>query len=554
MPADRDLPEKNLVDYLAVLWRRKFTILLTVVVAVAIAIGIDFARTKQYTSTASLLLTVPGISANSPLAQAYATQPNVPTDIELIQSAQVQDAVTKKIGSAPGVAVSQVGTTNVVNISATSPDPGEAAKVANAYATSYLEVSSANYLSSINAQVAQYQAQINSLQTTINQINGQLSDASGTSASNLESQLTSLLAQQQTLKTSLAAVQQSAANASGGQVVTPATPSSSPSSPKRTRDALIALAGGLLLGLGLALLRDYFDDRIRSREDLEEAVPAIPIVGMIPEVSDWRNRRKPFLVELARPRSPAAEAYRSLRTSIQFMSLDHPVKLLQITSGAASEGKTTTSANLAVAMAEAGTQVVLVSCDLRKPRIHEFFDLRNGVGLTSVLLGNVELNDALQSVPGVPNLTLLGSGPVPPNPSELLSGRRAGQVFADLTREFDVVLLDSSPLLPVTDGSILAGMSDAVLLVAAADYSTKRDVGRSLESLSRVSANVVGLVLNRASTSDSYVYYRYGYGYGYGSGPNETLAPSDPAATSTPPHGTNGARNGRTTRGARHAR
>jgi polysaccharide biosynthesis transport protein len=552
MPADRDLPEKNLVDYVAVLWRRKFTILLTVVVAVAIAIGIDFARTKQYTSTAALLLTIPGISANSSTAQAYATQPNVPTDIELIQSAQVQDAVTKKIGSAPGVAVTQVGTTNVVDISATSPDPDEAAKVANAYATSYLEVSSGNYLSSINAQVAQYQSQINGLQTQIDQINGQLSDASGTNASNLESQLTSLLAQQQSVKTALASLQQSAANASGGQVVTPATPSSSPSSPKRTRDALIALAGGLLLGLGLALLRDYFDDRIRSREDLEEAVPTIPIVGMIPEVSDWRNRRKPFLVELARPRSPAAEAYRSLRTSIQFMSLDHPVKLLQITSGAASEGKTTTSANLAVAMAEAGTQVVLISCDLRKPRIHEFFDLPNGVGLTSVLLGNVELHDALQSVPGVPNLTLLGSGPVPPNPSELLSGRRAGQVFADLTREFEVVLLDSSPLLPVTDGSILAGLSDAVLLVAAADYSTKRDVGRSLESLSRVSANVVGLVLNRASSSDSYVYYRYGYGYG--SGPNDALAPSDPAATNTPPLGTNGARNGRTTRGARHAR
>jgi len=109
-------------------------------------------------------------------------------------------------------------------------------------------------------------------------------------------------------------------------------------------------------------------------------------------------------------------------------------------------------------------------------------------------------------------------------------------------------------LLPVTDGSILAGLSDAVLLVAAADYSTKRDVGRSLESLSRVSANVVGLVFNRASSSDSYVYYRYGYGYGYGSGPTEAAAPADPAAAATPPHGTNGARNGRTTRGARHAR
>ena len=542
MPPDQGVPEKGLLDYATAIWRRKYTVLLTAVLAVAVAVGLDFLKTKQYTSTAQVLLSVPGVSAANAVGSNSAAQPNVPTDIQLIQSAQVRDLVSKQLGSAPSVAVSQVGTTNVIAISATNPHPTTAAKVANTYANSYLEASSNNYLHSINGQIAQLQGQINSLQDSINQINGQLAGASGTTASNLESQLTSLLAQQQTLKSQLSALQQSAASSSGGQVVTPATPSDVPSSPKRVQDALFALGIGILVGLGLALIRDYLDDRIRSRDALEMLTPGIPIVGMIPEVSDWHNRRKPFLVELARPRSPAAEAYRSLRTSIQFMSLDHPVKLLQVTSAAAADGKTTTSANLAVAMAEAGTRVLLVSCDLRKPRIHEFFDLPNGVGLTSVLLGQVDLDRALQPVQGVANLTLLGSGPVPPNPSELLSGRNASGIFADLTNQFDVVILDSSPLLPVTDGSILAGLSDAVLLVAASNISTRRDVTRAMELLGRVSANVVGTVLNRASASDTYVYYRYGYGYGYGYGSSASPV-SGVGPDGTPDtNGTNGTR------------
>ena len=209
----------------------------------------------------------------------------------------------------------------------------------------------------------------------------------------------------------------------------------------------------------------------------------MPVLGMIPEVFDWRDRKAPFLVELSQPRSPAAEAYRSLRTSVQFMSFDRPMKLLLVTSAVAADGKTTTAANLAAAMAEAGSRVVLVSCDLRKPRIHEFFGLPNESGLTKVLIGESELADELQSVPEVEHLTLLGSGPVPPNPSELLAGPWIRQVFAQLGSMFDIVVIDSSPLLPVTDGSILAGLVDAVLLVAASEVSTRRDITRSLEML-----------------------------------------------------------------------
>lgn len=541
-------PEKGIGDYLAAIWRRKFTVLLTAVVAVAVAVGLDLTRTKQYTSSAQVLLTVPGATVGNSNTKAATNQPDIATDIQLITSSQVRQQVQKSLGKVSQPSVSQVGQTNVVSISATSPYPKRAAKVANAYALAYLSVSKANYLNGIQAQENALQAQINALQNQINQLNAELPSVTGSNASNVESQLTSYLGQQQTLKSQLSVLQQGATAASGGQIVNSATPSSSPSSPKYLQDALFALGIGLLIGIGLALFRDYLDDRIRERDDLTEAAPGLPILGMIPEVPDWKDRRNPFLVELARPRSPSAEAYRSLRTSIQFMGVENPIKMLQVTSPAAADGKTTTSANLAVAMAEAGTRVVLVSCDLRKPRIHEFFGLHNDVGLTSVLVGDASLVDAIQNVPEVDTLSLIASGPVPPNPSELLAGAHSRRIFAELSHQFDIVLIDSSPLLPVTDGSVLAGMSDAVLLITAANLSTRRDITRGLELLDRVSANVVGCVLNRAVAGDAYVYYRYGYGSTYGAAPETAAAVNGQSSSGT----TEGA--GRTNGAGRHAR
>jgi capsular exopolysaccharide synthesis family protein len=525
MPQDFPIREKGLQDYLGAIWRRKWIVLLTAVLAVGVAVGIDLNKHKTYTATAQILVSVPG-STNNPTALNPNAQPDIPTDIQLIQSSQVQGVVRHqlKLSSAPPpVSASQVGTSNVVSISATSTNPDTAAEVANAYASAYIVAARTNYTNSIQGQINQLQAQINQLQTQIDQINLQLANASrtgpGPDSSSLGTQLGTLLSQQETLKTQLNTLQQSALAASGGQVVTPASSDSVVKHPNVLQDVLFALGVGVLVGIALALLRDFLDDRIRGREELEAVAPGLPIIGMIPDVPDWRDRRKALLVELARPRSPAAEAYRSLRTSIQFMAVDQPVKLLQITSAAQGEGKTTTSANLAVAMAEAGSRVVLVSCDLRKPRIHEFFGLSNEEGLTSVLLGEVNIHEALTPVPEVANLSLLGSGPVPPNPSELLAGAQARQIFRQLCEEHDVVVLDSSPVLPVADGSVLAGFADAVLLVAAANVSTKRDITRSMELLERVSANVVGTILNRAAATDAYAYYRYGYGYGYGAAP-----------------------------------
>jgi capsular exopolysaccharide synthesis family protein len=210
--------------------------------------------------------------------------------------------------------------------------------------------------------------------------------------------------------------------------------------------------------------------------------------------------------------SVPAESYRSLRTSIQFISLESVVKTVQFTSPNAAEGKTTTLANLAVVMAQSGQRVITVCCDFRRPRLHEFFNLSNHVGFTSVLLGEATLENALQPVPGLDNLRIMASGQIPPNPSELLSGARTGEVLARLAEDADIVLVDSPPILPVTDAAVLASRVDAVVMVVAAGISVKSQVSRALETLGQVDASIAGLVLNRAAETDSYAYYQYAYG------------------------------------------
>jgi non-specific protein-tyrosine kinase len=218
---------------------------------------------------------------------------------------------------------------------------------------------------------------------------------------------------------------------------------------------------------------------------------------------------RPSVVSLTTPRSPATEAYRTLRTAVQFLPIEG-VTMIQVTSPTAGDGKTTTLANLGVALARAGQQVALVCCDLRRPKLHEFFGMTNDIGFTSVLLGKVPLSAALQQVPDQDRLYVLASGPLPPNPSELLSSRRAREVLASLRAEAEIVLIDSPPVLPVSDAMIIAGLVDVTFIVCAADRTSTRDVTRAVEQLRQVGAPLVGAILNGAGPESS-----YGGKYGY---------------------------------------
>lgn len=516
-PEDRSY-DPDLGRYLQVIVRRKWVVVLAIAIVLATAVVDSFAQTSVYQATALLLIT-PTVNASSVLNQSGAagapTVQDVQTQIEIITSGPVKDEVKSEFGVAPPVSVSEVGQTTVVQVRSSSTIARQAAEVANAYANDYVTSQRTQAINNLQTAGAQVQSRIDALQTQIETVDGEVATAPAKDQANLSTQLQNLLAQQGVFKQQLAQLQLNASVATGGgQVVTAAVTPTTPSSPRPDRTAVIALLVGLLYGIVLCFALDYLDDSVRSREDADRAAQGVPSLGFIPRIAGWKPTDRPRIVSLDEPKSPAAEAYRSIRTSIQFVGIDHPLQIIQVTSASAEEGKTTTLANLAVALASSGDRVCMCCCDLRRPRIHEFFGLDNAIGLTSVILGLASSSEAVTRVPGVERLWLLPSGPLPPNPSELLASERAAEVIRSLATLFDVVLLDSPPVLPVTDSAIVSAVADATVVVIHMGESTRREVARTMEILDQVHALVIGTVLNGISRETSDGYYRYAGYYG----------------------------------------
>jgi capsular exopolysaccharide synthesis family protein len=500
-----------------VIWRHRLLIFAVVIVAIGGSVAYDVLTSPVYQATAQVELT-PQLSAavlqvNGASSTSSATAVDVPTDIQVMESTTVRDAVLKRLPNAPGVSVAQIGTTNVVNVSVRSTDPGLAAEAANDYANDYISAQLKQAVNSLDNAEQIVQAHITSIEKQIGDIQGLIAVATSGDLVPLQTELTGEQTEQLAYQSELAQYQFAATlDTGGGQVIGPATVPTKPADPKKVLNGVLALVVGLIVGIAAAFLIEYYDDAIRTKDDLERETNGLPTLGLIPPIANWKKTGDAYLVSLAAPASPPSEAYRSLRTSIQFLGLDRSIRTLQFTSPNAADGKTTTLANMATSMVQADQRVVVVCCDLRRPRIHQFFGLSNSVGFTSVLLGTATLEEALQTVPDIPGLYVLASGPIPPNPSELLSGHRAKAIFNQLADIADIVLIDSPPVLPVTDAAVLATQVDGVLLVTSVGQTSRRDVTRCLEVMGRVDAPLVGVVLNRASETDQYAYYRYWYG------------------------------------------
>jgi capsular exopolysaccharide synthesis family protein len=259
------------------------------------------------------------------------------------------------------------------------------------------------------------------------------------------------------------------------------------------------------------------DDRIHGRVQLEAAVRA-PVLAVVPKVPGWRKRAQTRLVTTSASGSPASEAYRSLRTNLQFISRDGSVRVISVTSPHAGEGKTTTVANLATTLALTGKRVMALSADLRKPRLHRFFGLDNEKGLSSVLAGQAELADVARRVEGLESLRIVTSGPVPPNPAELLSSDGMDSLLRDLRSSADYVVIDTPPVLVVSDAMIVAPRVDGVVVVVDADETTGGAASHAIDQLEQVGGNVIGSVLNRFDPSKARYYSyagRYAYAYRY---------------------------------------
>lgn len=460
-----------------------------------------YSTPKSYTATATVLITsTPSVNQSQ---GAPITLQQLETYAQLFQTVPLRSAAKKALGRPlAAVTASASVTDDLISVTATSPSASLASRTANAYAIAFIANRKQAALQNGAVASTQIATQVASLSTQIATLQKQLPipPATSTQAAAIQSEISALLTQVASLSGEKANVVIASQLASGGvTLASPATPPGVPSSPKPKRDLLLGALAGLILGLGMALGSDAIDDRIRSREDLGRAYPRLPILGLIPSIEGWKVARRPYLVSLAAPASSAAEAFRSVRTALQFVRIDRQVKVVLVTSSNPGEGKTATVANLGVGMAKAGRAVCIVSGDLRRPRLGSFVELGEEPGLTSVAIGDITLEDALRQVDGVPGLWYLGTGPTPVEASEFLGSRRTAEVFSELRDRFDVVLIDSPPLLAVADSLVLTSYVDGVVLVIRQASTRRRNVARVRELLQQTETEVIGAILSEVT-------------------------------------------------------
>jgi polysaccharide biosynthesis transport protein len=301
-----------------------------------------------------------------------------------------------------------------------------------------------------------------------------------------------------------------------------------PSEPNVPRNLTFALALGLSTGIGLAFLLEGIDNTVRTPEQAQ-AISALPSLGMIPlgsrgsiEAAAKRltvasSREAVELVTQSRPQSQMAESYRALRTSLLLTSLGGPPKVILVTSALPQEGKTTTSINTAIVLAQKGTRVLLIDADLRRPSIHKTLGMGPKTGLSNVLTGNATLQQAVARSSILPTLFVLTAGTPPPNPAELLASSNMRDILAELREQYDHIIVDTPPTLSVTDAVVMSTRADAVVLVIRSGQTTKQALRRARDLLMQVNARVAGVLLNAVdlTSPDYYYYYEYQGKYGH---------------------------------------
>ena len=330
-----------------------------------------------------------------------------------------------------------------------------------------------------------------------------------------------------------------AATGTGGiRIIDPAILPTNPIPKKTTRNMMLAAILGLALGFGIALVREFLDNTIRSEDDITRFLK-LPMLGMVPEIvtgngniiTNKMNGRKPFqrtlakdavnnfdiskkLISYKKLRDPVTETYRSLRTNLEFSWLDKPVRTILVTSATPGDGKSITLANLGISFAEIGRRTLIIDTDLRKPIQHKLFNVEKKPGLSNYLVGEATLEQVVQDV-GIVNLNLITVGKNPPNPAEILASKRFAEFIENQKQNFDIILLDSPPIISVTDPVLLSRNADGVLFIVKFAATDKQVAASTVESLKKARANILGAVLNDTQFHRGYGYHRYYYYYNY---------------------------------------
>ncbi len=486
---------------------------------VAVALVLSFTLPKTWESENKLIVGN-AIGANTPdynaqllaqqLSQSYAlvatTGPVLQHVIDQLGlDVTINDLEKKVSADAPR-------NLNVVEIRASWSDPQTAADIANAISDELVQVvlaaggRSTDILTFVDLELKTTQQQINDIRSQIDTLN-QVKGPTIQQQAQLSLLQTQLVQANSTYASLLTYASGTAANKL--TVIEPALPADDPASPRPLVNLLAAIVVGLLAGIGLAFVRDQLDDSLKTPEQVS-TVLGLPTLASIAKMEGLSERDPIYRLTVAVfPRSSAAESFRMLRTNLEFASVDHPLKLIAVTSAVPGEGKTLVAANLAVAFAQAGYETILVDADLRKPETHKLFGLSNLTGLTNLLrAADSSVGGALQSTVE-PKLRLLASGPLPPNPAELLGSKAMARVVEQLRAAAEIIVFDTPPLQAVTDAAVLGASLDGTVLVAHAGRTGRVAARSALDALRRVDTHVLGVTLNLAGKQwiDAYGYY-----------------------------------------------
>jgi non-specific protein-tyrosine kinase len=512
--------ENQLIDlrqFLSVVRRRKWTVILTAAVVVSLAIFMVYRRAPVYTSNARV--EARPLTTDSILqGYIYDLQSGMDTEAQRVTSQSVVALAATELGISEADAQSLSGTvtasvpanTTYIDISCTRPTPQDATSCAQAFADAYVTNRIADAKHAYEAALENTQNAIDAAASKVSDLNSQLADAT-TEAERLSIQDQISAA---TREGDAAVLQQLAIptpSPLAGVVTLTAELPSAPSNKNYITPVFLALIVGFALGIGLAFVRERLDERVTDRDHFEAALGA-PILAIVPRVPGWRNRGDAKLVSVSAPDSAASEAYRAARTTLLYLAREGGLNAIAVTGPGQGEGKTTTTGNLAVSLAQIGKRVVMISCDLRKPRLHRFFGIENSVGVADVLMGLTDVPNALFKTQ-VPGLLIMPSGHTPHNPAELLASDAMDDLIHELRKVADYVILDTAPALVVADALGLAPKVDGVIVVADASKSHRSSLEFMASQLQRTGGQLVGGILNNLDPADSKRYASYGKYY-----------------------------------------
>ena len=515
-------------QYLAIIWKWLWLIVLSTALAAFPTFMVSRSATPLYQTTTTLIVGQAIESPNPSGAEFFTAESLAQTYAQLLRRQPILEGVINALELnmnwrvlAGQVYARHVARTQLLEISVMDSDPQRAKAIADEVANQLIlqsptapeRAEQEQHREFVQQQIADLRAKIEAAQEQVAELEQGLATAfSARQIQDTRSQIQALEAQITTWQGNYASLLTFTQSGPTNYltVIEPATVPTAPVGTRTRSNVLMAAAVGLTLAVGAAFFLEYLDDTIKSPEDIAQTL-GLSTLGAITRIGGDTYEDK--LITIKHPRSIVAEAYRILRTNIQFSSIDKPLRTIVVSSPNPIEGKSVTLANLGVVMAQAGAKVIIVDSDLRRPVIHKIFNLPNTEGLTNALLQDQPLLDGYVQDTQVENLHVLTTGPLPPNPSELLGSQKMTDLIESLKEVADVVLLDSPPSLPVTDAAVLASKTDGMLIVADAGATRRDTARRAKEDLMRVGANILGVVLNKLSARGGGSYYYYYYYY-----------------------------------------